>query len=127
MINILLVDDSTMARQRIKEIIKQSSIDYTINEAENGVEALKILQNTKINCVITDLEMPQMGGIELTEKIRKIHASTAIIIISSLANEQVKQKLRQDRLADFIKKPINAKQLVNILLKVQHNLKEDLS
>lgn len=122
MIKILVVDDSKLARKRIIESINKIKIDYEIiGEAENGIEALELFKEFNPNLVITDLEMPKMDGIELIQKLRKINSSVDIII-SSLANEQVKQSLKSDRYVDFIKKPINIKILELMLLRMEHKI-----
>jgi YesN/AraC family two-component response regulator len=125
MINILLVDDSKLARKRTIQSIEKVGIEYNIvAQAENGVDALAKFQENKPNLVITDIEMPNMNGTELTKKIRKLDMLVEIIIISSIANEQIKQELKSDANTEFIKKPIDVNKLKMLLLKVEMKLKK---
>ena len=125
MLNILIVDDSKMARKRIKEALIKLEIDYSISgEGEDGVQGLELYKELKPNLIITDLEMPNMNGLELIEEIRKLDASLHIIVISSLSNEQIKQTIKHDRFADFIKKPIDERILKIQLLKAQHHIEK---
>ncbi len=125
MLNILLIDDSKMARKRVIETINKFGIDYTITtQASDGLEGLEEFKNKSVNLVITDLEMPNMSGMELIKEIRNLNDSVHIIVISSLINEEVKQTLKHDRFLDFIKKPINDKMLKIALLKIEHHIEK---
>ncbi|MBI9052525.1 MAG: response regulator [Bacteroidales bacterium] len=66
--NFLIVDDIFMNRMLLKEII--SKISNSTTEAENGLEAIEILQNQQIDIVLMDIEMPKMNGLETTKYIR---------------------------------------------------------
>jgi len=125
MMNILVVDDSAMARKRIKESISKLDVAYSIvGEAEDGLVGLEQFNLLKPNLILTDLEMPNMSGLDLIDKIRKLDDSVHIIVISSLANEQVKQSLKHDRFLDFIKKPVDERVLKILLLKVEHHIEK---
>jgi len=123
MIEILIADDSKIARERIKESLLECHIEHkVVAEVENGVKALEESQVLKPHLIITDLEMPQMGGLELIKKIRDTDENVSIIVISALANQQVKETLKKDRYVDFVKKPIDTKILANFLLKLEHKI-----
>ena len=123
MINILIVDDSRLARMRIKETINTLKLKHTIvGEASNGIEALEIFKNQPVNLLIVDLEMPQMNGLELIEEIRKENKDLFIIVISSIDNQQARQKLQNDKYLNFLKKPFNIKLLEDIILKIEHRI-----
>ena len=64
----LIVDDIFMNRLLLKEIVK--GISYCIKEAENGKEAIDIIENENIDIVLMDIEMPVMNGIETAKYIR---------------------------------------------------------
>ena len=65
---ILVVDDEQIIRESLSYILKKE--DYHVDEAENGKIAYEKLLRETYDLVITDLEMPEMKGIELLEKIR---------------------------------------------------------
>ncbi|MBN1415386.1 MAG: response regulator [Bacteroidales bacterium] len=67
--NIVIVDDIFTNRLLISEIVK--SIGHTVIEAENGKQAIEILQHNIVDMVLMDIEMPVMNGIETTQYIRK--------------------------------------------------------
>ena len=123
MVQILVVDDSKLARKRIINAISESTIKHEVlAQAEDGVIAFKLYNELKPNLIITDLEMPNMDGLGLIEAIREIDKEINIIVVSSMANESVKQTLKSDRYSDFIKKPINEKMMEMLLLKVEYNI-----
>ena len=125
MLNILVIDDSAMARKRVKEALVTLEVEYNVvGEAEDGIDGLENYKTLKPNLILTDLEMPNMGGIELITKIREIDASVHIVVISSLINEQVKQTLKLDRFLDFIKKPLDERILKKVLLKAEHHIEK---
>lgn len=80
---ILLVEDSPVTREREKKIL----LNWNLNvlEAANGKEALEILRDNEINCIITDLEMPVMNGKELIKSCKQNEQmrNIPIIVISS--------------------------------------------
>ena len=64
--DILTVDDSSLTRKRIRRIIEMVSLDVgQFPDAENGAEALKILEQSNVDLVLSDLNMPEMSGIEM--------------------------------------------------------------
>ena len=68
-IKILLVDDFATMRKVIKNLLKQSGYNNIV-EAEDGVDALKVLKSEKVDFVISDWNMPNMTGIELLKVVR---------------------------------------------------------
>ena len=123
MIDILVVDDSRLARKRTIETISEFDIEHSIlAEADDGVEALDKFKELKPNLIITDIEMPNMDGMELVNEIRKVDTKVNIIIISSLSNEQVKQTVKSDKFTEFVKKPMDKKIVQMLLLKLEHQL-----
>ena len=96
MIRILLVDDHTVMRKGLGRLILSRYSDAQLYEAKDGVEALKLLEETKIDIVITDITMPNMDGITLTKNISKKYPHTKVIVVSMHLDEI------------YIKKAINA-------------------
>jgi len=125
MINILVVDDSALARKRIIETLANFEIRYTIvGEASDGEEAIESFKKLQPNLVITDIEMPKMNGVELVQEIRKIDKDVNIIVISSISNAQVQQTLKSDKFLYCVKKPIKSELLSTTLHRVENFLKD---
>ncbi len=103
---ILVVDDSSSARNHIVELLKRRN--FTVFTANNGVQALeKLKQHKNVKMVITDLEMPEMDGITLTNEIRKKYSreQLAVIGISGAANGIHSARFIKNGADDFLRKP----------------------
>ena len=69
--DILIVDDSSLTRNRIQRIIEMTGLDVgQFLDAENGVEALKILEQSNVDLVLSNLNMPEMGGAEMVHRMK---------------------------------------------------------
>ena len=103
---ILVVDDSSSARNHIVELLKRRN--FSVHTANNGVQALEKLQQHKnVKMVITDLEMPEMDGITLTNEIRKKYSreQLAVIGISGAENGIHSARFIKNGADDFLRKP----------------------
>lgn len=78
--NILVVDDDLFVREIISDII--SSMGHTAVQAENGREAARMIGEAGYDLIVTDINMPEMNGLELVEKIRSFDADLPIIILT---------------------------------------------
>lgn len=76
---ILIVDDESGPRESLKLILKPF---YNIEIAENGPQALEILQKKKIDLVTLDLKMPGMQGEEVLSRIKEAHPEVEVLIIT---------------------------------------------
>ncbi|MCX8022104.1 MAG: response regulator [Syntrophorhabdaceae bacterium] len=103
---ILIVDDSPTIRKLINFILKKKN--YIVTEAEDGVDAMEKLINTKIDLVIADLNMPNMDGIELVKSLRNsyYHLDTPIIMLTTTKDEELKKSALEAGVNLFLNKPI---------------------
>jgi len=103
---VLVVDDSLPTRNHIAELLKRRNLNVYV--AEHGEQALEVLKiNNDIKLVITDLEMPIMDGIKLSNEIRKKYTreQLAIIGISGAANGIHSARFIKNGADDFLRKP----------------------
>lgn len=103
---ILVVDDSSSARTYLSQLLQRRN--FKIYVAEDGLKALEILkQHHDIKLVITDLEMPVMDGIVLTNEIRKLYSreQLTIIGISGTTNGMHSARFIKNGADDFLRKP----------------------
>lgn len=91
-LNILVVDDSVTTRILERNILKAAGYNVTI--ATNGLDALTKLASEKFNLIVSDIEMPEINGFELTERVKtsEEYKHIPIILVSSLASELDKKK-----------------------------------
>ncbi len=121
--NVLVVDDSTTTRILQRNIIK--SAGYKVDVAVNGFEALTKLVCEDFDIVVSDVEMPEINGFELTERIRLNEnlRDLPIILVTSLASEEDRIKgIDSGANAYITKSEFNQDELLNTIYKlVNHN------
>lgn len=109
---ILLVDDEIQILKALTRTFFDTN--YDIYTAQNGEEALKILENTEVNLVITDMKMPFMDGYELLSKIKQKYPQTIRIILSGYTEEKTIIKAIINNIAKvYFFKPWNNEELVH--------------
>lgn len=114
MFHILVVDDDRHTRMLMEAILK--SENYTVSCAENGLEALDIIDRTHIDLVVLDIMMPKMDGYEFTKTLREADNNLPILMISAKQLPQDKRKAFIVGTDDYITKPIDD---VEMLLRIK--------
>ncbi|MEJ2196017.1 MAG: sigma-54 dependent transcriptional regulator [Ignavibacteriaceae bacterium] len=112
--SILVVDDEQIIRESISYVLKKEN--YNVGEAENGKEAYEKLLETNYDLVLTDLEMPEMKGTELLEKIREFSPRTTTIVVTAYGSLETAISALRNGASDYILKPI---EFDDLLIKVK--------
>ncbi len=107
--NILVVDDEMLIRSVIKEYLLNEK--YNVYEAEDGIDALRVFKEEKIDLVILDVMMPKMDGITALKEMKEIK-DTPIIMLTARVEEEDKLKGFDLGIDDYITKPFSPKELV---------------
>jgi two-component system NtrC family sensor kinase len=102
---ILLVDDEADLREVLN--ISLSDTGYKVMTAENGTQALNILNDNDIPVVVTDIKMPGIDGIELLRKIKSKNPEAEVIMLTGHGDLELAIKSLKHEATDFITKPIN--------------------
>lgn len=115
--HLLLVEDNTINQQVASEILNK--IGITVDIAENGLEAIKNLENTPYELVLMDIQMPIMDGYTATAKIRNKQQFATLPIIAMTANAMTgdREKCFKAGFNDYVSKPIDRGQLYDCLIK----------
>ena len=87
-IRILIVDDDPLILFMLEKIIQRQLDLHVVGMAHNGHEALVFLQETKVDVVLLDIEMPYMNGIECLHHIRRNYPAITVILLTTFAEEQ---------------------------------------
>ena len=106
--HILIVDDSILMRAALKRTIDMVGIDTkSISEASNGIEALEVLDSKPIDLILTDLNMPEMNGIELVHclKEKPEYANIPVIVITTESSTVRIEDLQAEGIQDYLHKP----------------------
>ena len=112
MARILIIEDAADFRVSCREMLEGEG--YEVIEAANGVEGLGLLENETVDLIITDIVMPEKGGIETIIDIRKNQPDVKIIAISGVVptdSEVLLRLAQQYKVSRVIGKPIQFKEL----------------
>lgn len=116
-LKIVIVDDSDFSRSMIRKMLTEENLNI-VGEANGAEAALAVIKETNPNIVITDIVMPDISGIELTENISKNFNEISVIVVSSLSQEHIILEAIAAGASDFIAKPIQKQQLIDSIEKV---------
>src|SRR5512135_797074 len=113
---VLVVDDEQIIRESLSFILKKEG--YVVDEAPNGKEALRKQQEQPYDVVVTDIEMPEMRGVELLERIRQGSPETLVVIITAFGSIETAVASLRKGAADYVLKPINFDDLLHRVKKL---------
>lgn len=119
-LKVVIVDDSDFYRGIIRKMLAEEGVNI-VGEAASAEAALVVIKDSKPDVVITDIVMPEISGIELTEKINQNFPDISVIVISSLSQEHIVLEAIGAGASDFIAKPIQKQQLMDSLEKINSN------
>jgi signal transduction histidine kinase/DNA-binding response OmpR family regulator len=120
-LRILVVEDNLVNQQLVKLMLEQ--LGYECDLRGNGLQALEAVQNHQYDLILMDIQMPEMGGIEATQRIRAMQnmqphrniASTRIVAVTASAMQGDRQNFLAAGMDDYISKPIRMDQLTQVL------------
>lgn len=103
---ILVVEDSASTRSLIRAILEEDAT-FEVTEAQSGFDAMRLLPRTKYDLIITDINMPDVNGLELIHFIRRSeqYRSTPLVIISTQATERDVERGKKLGADAYVPKP----------------------
>ncbi len=111
---LLIVDDSSTMRKIIMRGIRQSGfkVDEFL-EAGNGKEALQVLSSNEVDMILTDINMPEMNGLEFLEALRSEEKTkdVPVVMITTEGAENVVKKAQELGVNGFVRKPFTPESL----------------
>ena len=110
---ILIVDDEEIIRDLCARALK----DYRTLQAQNGHDALKIMERQEVDLVLVDIMMPIMNGLDLLLQIKERDPSQLVIVMTGYADKDIILRALKAHADDFIQKPINLLQLKTTISK----------
>jgi len=110
MSRILVVDDEPELREFVAMSLELN--EYETVEAENGKKALEILKSEDFDCIVSDVEMPEMTGPEFLKKFREINKVIPVIMLTGVKALNTVVEVMKLGAQDYLVKPINIDELL---------------
>lgn len=123
MYQLLIVEDEYLVRQGIASLVDFSQFGMTlIGQAENGKEAWDIIQQTAVDILLTDINMPQINGIQLAELVRAKFPQTHIVFLTGYDDFDYALSAVKLGVDDYLLKPFSKKDIETMLAKIEKKL-----
>ncbi len=111
---VLVVDDSLTARRALSKVMQ--TLGYQVVEAGDGIKAIELLRKQSFDLVLTDLDMPKMGGLELLLDMQSgSYCDAAKVVVSSRDEQMFREQAAEAGANDYITKPITNKNVQRML------------
>lgn len=118
--NCLIVDDCEDLQNILKICVNKTEIFKNVYTANNGLKALDIIKENKINMIITDLMMPEMNGWDFINKLeeKNYFSNCSLIVISACDNIKKSMFYNEKNIDLFIKKPFRLDSICKSILQI---------
>jgi two-component system chemotaxis response regulator CheY len=117
--DVLIVDDSAAIRKILARVLQQTEIiTGTIHEAGDGLQALDVMRQHKVSLVLSDINMPNMDGIEFLKELRtnSSWSSVPVVMITTEGSQAKVMEAVQAGASGYVRKPFTADQIKEKLL-----------
>jgi two-component system chemotaxis response regulator CheY len=115
---VMIVDDSKATRSMVAFTLRRAG--YEVMEAENGSKALAAIGNSRIDCLITDVNMPEMNGVELVQRVREsaLHRTTPVLMLTTTIDSASKDRARAAGATGWLGKPFMPADLLEAVARI---------
>ncbi len=120
-IDLLIADDHQLIIDGLSQILQGEKLVGKIHTAKNGKEAVDITLAENIDCVIMDINMPELNGLDATKLIKKEKPLIKIIVVSMLCEPSIVSKMLKAGADAFVNKDTGKAELLKAIDKVMHN------
>ena len=114
---VVAYDEEEIRRSLIRKVDWDEAGFRVVGEAENGIEALELVEKLEPDLLLTDLKMPFVSGIELARQVREIRPTMQIVFLSGYDDFTYAQQAIQYNIISYMLKPISAKEVTEELKK----------
>lgn len=102
---ILIVDDQQGIRMLLNEVFKKEG--FTTYLAANGFDAIKIAQENALDCVLLDMKIPGMDGLEILANLKKDHPQLPVMMMTAYVEQHMMEKANELGVIKYFTKPFN--------------------
>lgn len=115
-VSLCVVDDEELVRNSLIAVLQNAQ--YDVQAFPSGVEFLKALPGLNPGCIILDVRMPQMSGLDVLEILKQNHPETPVVMMSGFADVSMAVRAMQSGASDFVQKPFQAKDVLDTIERV---------
>lgn len=118
-VSALIVDGSSVMRKIVERALRQAGLSVdTVFEASNGVDALDVLRNHRVDVILSDINLPRMDGLEFLRQLRKqnLASDVPVIMITTESSEDHVREAIAAGAQGYIRKPFTAEQVKDRVL-----------
>lgn len=113
MINVVLVEDHNIVRDGIKMLLESEADIHIVGEASDGQKAIKLLEEgTDVDILLSDINMPNLDGIDMIGKLKVSHPHVKVIILTMLDNEKYVARAFEEGACGYLLKNVSADELI---------------
>ena len=128
MYKVLLVDDEILVREAISAKIEWEQIGFElVGDCENGKDAIEFVKEHPVDLVLTDICMPYIDGMGLSRYLYENMPQTKIVIFSGYSDFEYAKQAIQYKVAEYLLKPVTAKELTEVLIRIREKLDSERS
>lgn len=113
MIRVIVIDDQTLVRLGLRNLLELSEDIEVVGEASDGEEALRVLDETAADVVLLDVRMPKKSGVEVLEEWKRVGRSTPAILLTTFDDDSVALAGIRAGAKGFLLKDVSLEQLTN--------------
>jgi YesN/AraC family two-component response regulator len=125
---VLIVEDEKMIRQGLRVMIQRSGVPVEqVLECNNGLRALEILAEQKVDVMFTDIRMPKMGGLELARKVHGMKDEPLMVAVSGYDDFSYAVEMMRYGVKEYLLKPVERDKLKEVLEKLEKELTKQQS
>jgi DNA-binding NarL/FixJ family response regulator len=112
---VLLVDDHSIVRQGLRNLIELESDMEVAGEAASGIEAIKLIRANKYDVVVMDISMPDKNGVDTLHDLKHVAPDLPVLILSGYAEEQYALNLMRSGCKGYLSKDADAEEVIRAI------------
>ena len=103
--NVIVIDDEEGMREGMRRVLERSS--FQVDLAENGEEAIKLLEENTYDLALIDLKMPGIDGFEVLKRVKQEHPDVEVIVLTGHGSEHDEKVVRDLGAFEYLQKPVD--------------------
>ncbi|MBK9052602.1 MAG: response regulator transcription factor [Chloroflexi bacterium] len=111
-LRVAIADDHRLVRQGIRALLERNQDIEVVGEASDGLEAIDLVEELKPDVIIMDISMPQMDGIQATERISKMDVPTRVMVLSMYSKPSIVQQVLRKGAKGYLLKSSISEELI---------------